>query len=294
MNLNFLSALSPLATLVLLVFLFAIAVVVALWSLLTLGSSPRGVATKRAHKREKNEFIQPIKPNRFMRRPLERAQEEDTGLTSELPTDHVSQSRVRILKTLEPDPELEVPQFKPTTYDQMVNRQRVPKTGLPKTESLNTGLPKTAREDIPTTGRGTPGHGVPPEPTTPPRRLVVPQPPTMTQPTVTQSPMTQPPTPNKVPLRAEAEDTSTQPSLFETSKRRNPPLQPPQIQAPQIQPPQRRPSVQRQESEAAFRASQSQQGQGLKDDETPPKPKTQAEKDDAFEKFLRKNDDLGF
>jgi hypothetical protein len=279
MNLNFLSALSPLATLVLLVFLFGIAVVVALWSLLTLGGGPRGVATKRVPKREKQEFIQPVRPNRFMRRPVETSP-EDNDLESELPTDHVSQSRVKILKTLEPDPDIETPQFKPTTYDQMVNRQRVPKTlvpkpGSPKPEALNTGLPKN--------GRGTPGHGVS-EPTLPPRRIVMPQPTPTSQPTP------------KTPLRTDAEDTSTQPPLFETNKRRNsplkvPPIEPPHIQAPQAQTPQtqplqRKPSVQRQESEAAFRATQGQA------DETPPKPKTQKEKDDAFEKFLRKNDDL--
>jgi hypothetical protein len=287
MNLNFLSALSPLATLVLLVFLFAIAVVVALWSLLTLGSGPSGVATRRTPKRKEAEFIQPVRPNRFLRQAAQSVPEEDNSLPSELPTDHVSQSRVRILKTLEPDPELEVPQFKPTTYDQMVNRQRVPKTGLPKlglpkAEPLNTGLPKGAREDLSMTGRGTPGHGAT-EASPPLHRVVTPRAPTPAQPQV----------PNNAPLRSEVEDTSTQPSLFETGKRRSPSPQamsPQPMQAPHIQPPQRnpQPSVQRQESEAAFRASQ-----GLRE-ETPPKPKTQAEKDDAFEKFLRKNDDLSF
>jgi hypothetical protein len=288
MNLNFLSAMSPLAALVLLVFLFAIAVVVALWSLLTLGSSPRGVATTRLKReREKNEFVQPVRPNRFIRRQPETTP-EDTDLASELPTNHVSQSRVRMLKTLEPDPELEVPQLKPTVYDQMVGRQRVPKTtlpktGLPKVEPLNTGLPKRVQED------GSSGRGVP---NLPPLRTVLPQPPVIAQPQTVRSPV-----PNKPPLST-TEDTSTQPALFETGKRRTPPLQTPQSQvtpqhqaAPQRQP---QPSIQRQESEAAFRASQGSKTSGNKEEENPPKPKTQGEKDDAFEKFLRQHDDLGF
>jgi hypothetical protein len=254
MNLNFLSTLSPLAILVLLFFLFAVAVVVALWSLLTLGSSPRGVAAVHRSKPKKAE--QPLRPNRFMRRQPDTQQPEDDDIASELPTSHVSRSRVRILKTLEPDPDLEVPQFKPTTYDQMVKGQRVPKTGLPKTDALPTGLkPKAAP---------TPTNDVP-----------VATPPRMVTPSLTvldlQTPLDIPQAPKvpTSPLRTNNEDTSTQPSLFETNKR------------------QKQPSVQREESEAAFRASQ-----GVK--ETPPKAKTQKEKDDAFEQFLRKNDDLKF
>jgi hypothetical protein len=256
MNLNFLSTMSPLALLVLLFFLFAVAVVVALWSLLTLGSSPRGVAVVQASKPKKVE--KPYRPNRFMRQRLENVQPNEDDLTSELPTDHVSRSRVRILKTLEPDPELEVPQFKPTTYDQMVNRQRVPKTGLPKSETINTGVPRppsSASNEV----RGTT-----------PRRIVTPSStlPESQTPLNTPQPFRVPPS----PPHKDAEDTSTQPSLFETSKRQSPSRQP-------------QPSVQREESEVAFRASQ-----GSK--ETPLKPKTQKEKDDAFEQFLRKNDDL--
>lgn len=265
MNLDFLSTLSPLALLVLLFFLFAVAVVVALWSLLTLGSSPRGVAVVHAPRTKKVE--KPNRANRFMRQRLEESQSEESedNLASELPTDHVSRSRVRILKTLEPDPELEVPQFKPTTYDQMVKGQRVPKTGLPKPDAPNTGLLKatpTVANDV----RGaTPRRIVPPSPTLP----------------ESQKPLNSPqmprvPTPPLRTFRTDAEDTSTQPSLFETGKRKSPPS-PPQ------------PSVQREESEAAFRASQ-----GMKETPTPAKPKTQKENDDAFEQFLRKNDDLNF
>lgn len=254
---------SPLALLVLLFFLFAVAVVVALWSLLTLGSSPRGVAVVHAPKPKKVE--KPARPNRFIRQRLETPQTEqaEDDIISELPTDHVSRSRVRILKTLEPDPELEVPQFKPTTYDQMVKGQRVPKTGLPKPDAPTTGLPKatsTANNDV----RGaTPRRIVPPSPTLPESQtpLNLPQPPRV-------------PTPPLRTFRTDVEDTSTQPYLFETGKRKSPP-NPPQ------------PSVQLAESEAAFRASE-----GVK--ETPPKPKTRKEKDDAFEQFLRKNDDLNF
>ena len=262
MNLNFLSTLSPLAIIVLLFFLFAVAVVVALWSLLTLGSSPRGVAVVQQPKAKKIE--QPLRPNRFMRQRLETPQaqqlDEDDDLASELPTSHVSRSRVKILKTLEPDPELEVPQFKPTTYDQLVKGQRVPKTGLPKAEVLP-AKPKVAPLETKSPTKDVPAS--PPRIVTPPLTVLELQPPLNNpqQPRVPTS-----------PLRINSEDTSTQPSLFETGKR------------------QRQPSIQREESEAAFRASQ-----GVT--ETPPKAKTQQEKtqrekDDAFEQFLRENDDL--
>jgi hypothetical protein len=260
MNLSFLSTLSPLSLLVLLFFLFAIAVVVALWSLLTLGSSPRGVVV--VHTPKVKKVDKPSRPNRFIRQHLgtPQTQQAEDDIASELPTDHVSRSRVRILRTLEPDPELEVPQVKPTTYDQMVKGQRVPKTGLPKPEAINTGLPKAA----PSANRDTRS--------TPPRRLSTPS---STLPE-SQTPLNipQPPRVPTPPRHTDAEDTSTQPSLFETSKRQVPPRQP-------------QPSVQREESEAAFHASQGST-------EPPVKPKTQKEKDDAFEQFLRKNDDLNF
>jgi hypothetical protein len=260
MNFDFLSTLSPLALLVLLFFLFAVAVVVALWSLLTLGSSPRGVAVVQQPKPKKIE--QPLRPNRFMRQRLETPQvqqpNEDDDLTSELPTSHVSRSRVKILKTLEPDPELEVPQFKPTTYDQLVKGQRVPKTGLPKADAP--AKPKAAPVETKLLTKHVPA---PPHIVTPPLTVLELQPPLHT---------TQQPRVPTSPLRTNSEDMSTQPSLFETGKR------------------QRQPSVQREESEAAFRASG-----GVT--ETPPKAKTQQEKtqqekDDAFEQFLRRNDDL--
>jgi hypothetical protein len=298
MNLNFLSAMSPLTLLVLLVFLFAIAVVVALWSLFTLGSSPRGIASIRTskastHKVSKEKaFARPLRTNRFMKQPLETEPED---IASELPTNHVSRSRVRILKTLEPDPEVEIPQFKPTTYDQMVNRQRAPKTSVPTANTSNpmnvskamnvskpTGVPKT----------GLPTDSLSSNPPKPTREVLAPKeslrgmdkPDTSrpTPPKIVRQPLASPPRVSTPPLRAPAEDTSTQPLLFETRKRQDPPKQ-------------AHPSVQRQESEEAFRASQ-----GLKETEhtaqteTQRKPKTQAEKDDAFEQFLRKHDDLGF
>jgi hypothetical protein len=244
MNFNFLSTLSPLALLVLLFFLFAVAVVVALWSLLTLSSSPRGVAAVHPPKAKKIET--PSRPNRFMRQRLETTQDESKDdIASELPTSHVSRSRVKILKTLEPDPDLEVPHFKPTTYDQVVKGQRAPKTSLPN--ALNTGLPRPPANTSDATPRRTPTPSF----------------------SLPETPVTIPPPPRN-PLRTDVTDTSTQPPLFETSKRPSPPKTP-------------RPSVQREESETAFRASQ-----GLKD----VKPKTQKEKDDAFEQFLRRNDDI--
>lgn len=293
---NFLSALSPLSLLVLLVFLFAIALVVALWSLLTLGSSPRALAVVRPRKARTME-IKPLPSNRFMKQKAEEEKVEE-ALESELPTNHVSRSRVRILKTLEPDPELETPAFKPTTYDQMVNRQRVPKKNLPKVNlpktglpSLTTGLPKQARE-----------IGAPKAPLREANRLE----PTVvrtSQPPAIQPPLPTPlqvPTPPTPPLRTNTEDTSTQPALFDTgrSKRTIPP-KPVSQQAPvEPEPPlqafrqvPRKPSVQREESEAAFRASQ---GLETKSSDSESKPKTQKEKDEAFENFLRKNDDLSF
>jgi hypothetical protein len=322
---DFLSTLPPLALIVLLVFLFAVALVVALWSLLTLGMGPRSIGVVRVPraKQVKKADLQPLPSNRFMRQQgmkqqgmkqqrmkqqVEEASEEDVA--SELPTNHVSRSRVKILKTLEPDPELETPAFKPTTYDQLVNRQRVPKTALPKanlpktglpTDALNTGLPKQARE-----------IGAPKTPLREANRLEPtavrtsqpPVPPPI-QPPVVQPPLAVPPRVSAPAPRTDLEDTSTQPSLFEAGRAKRTPAKP----APQPQPPQqhnpvepepplqkfqqvpRKPSVQREESEAAFRASQ---GSDTKKVDAQPKPKSQQEKDEAFNNFLRKNDDLGF
>jgi hypothetical protein len=300
---DFLSALPPLTLLVLLVFLFAIALVVALWSLLTLGVGPRTLAVARAPraKKVKATTIKPLPSNRFMKQKVEEKTDEDVA--SELPTNHVSRSRVRILKTLEPDPELETPAFKPTTYDQLVNRQRAPKKSLPKvnsglpTDSLNAGLSRQARE-----------IGAP---KTPLREANRPVPEVHTLKTV-QQPVVQQPTPKTPSLRADTEDTSTQPSLFEARNRRVVPA--PRQQTPvEPEPPlqefrqvPRKPSVQREESEAAFRASQGSDTQSLDSQsldtqgldtkrlDSQVKPKTQKEKDEAFENFLRKNDDLGF
>jgi hypothetical protein len=318
---TFLSTMSPLALIVLLMFLFAIALVVALWSLLTFSSSPRALAVVRAPRVKVKRVAaepKPLRSNRFMKPALE-AEVEEEEVISELPTNHVSRSRVRILKTLEPDPELETPAFKPTTYDQMVNRQRVPKTDLPKanlprtglptdltgtTASLNTGLPKPAREVAAPKTSLREANRTAPEPIRP-RPLQ----PSAIQPSAIQQPLnvpTQAPTPL---LRNDGEDTSTQPSLFEANRKRPqpsaqqqnpvrpesvqqglpprdvPPRQTPLPQPALKQPAPRQPSVQREESEAAFRASQSAE---------PAKPKTQKEKEEAFENFLRKNDDLGF
>jgi hypothetical protein len=307
---NFFANMSPLALLVLLVFLFAIAVVVALWSLLTLASSPRSLAFVPARKAKvkKNrlqvEKDKPLRPNRFLKQSLEPEQED---VTSELPAEHVSRSRVRILKTLEPDPDVEIPQFKPTTYDQMVNRQRVPRpsvprpsvprAGLAKTESLKLGLPKTGLPratslitndpvtNDPSVSNETASDDTVPGPTI--RRVIQPPMPELQMPELQmpeiQSNLNIPPRAQPSPgTRSDAEDTSTQPSLFSPK--------PKQSQESKGQEPQRlpQPSVQRQASEEAY-----QQGQRKKEI-APLKPRTQAEKDDAFEQFLRKNDDLGF
>lgn len=334
---TFLSALSPLTLIVLLVFLFGVALVVALWSLLTLSSSPHALAV-RASKVKKLETIpQPLSSNRFMKR-KEPEEVADSGedVESELPTDHVSRSRVRILKTLEPDPELETPAFKPTTYDQLVNRQRVPKTALPKVDLRKSGL----AADSPSTATSKPaGISKSPReigaPKLPPReanrlppealRPSAPRPSNASQPNTSARPVQPPPTaqhslqeplniptppqPPRPPLRTSTEDTSTQPALFEAGKktRANPtpqtPVEPePPLegftpkQQPQPQKP-RQASVQRAESEAAFRASQSSdtKNQGTPANSEPAStPKTQKEKDEAFENFLRKNDDLSF
>lgn len=313
---TFLAAMSPLSLIVLLVFLSGVALVVALWSLLTLGGGPKGVAVARAPKaakepkvakepratkeskiareprarvRVKKDEPQPLPSNRFMKQPLEPdldnpdLDNEDLGnkdIASELPTDHVSRSRVRILKTLEPDPELETPAFKPTTYDQMVNRQRVPKTGLPKMNVPKTGLPTDALRS----------ESKPAKEVTPPRAP-------LEKNVSNVAPPATPPRKITPPLPSDSEDTSTQPSLFETGRRseKNKPGHLAESskaqEAPNLSPPMRQPSVQREESEAAFRASQNAAA--------PNKPKaqsekTQQEKDQAFENFLRKSDDLGF
>jgi hypothetical protein len=260
---TFLSAMSPLALIVLLVFLFAVALVVALWSLLTLGSSPRGVAVARIPKRKKVSQPKPLPSNRFMKQRLE-ADLKNEDVLSELPTDHVSRSRVRILKTLEPDPELETPAFKPTTYDQIVKSQRVPKTASPKaslpkteliTDSLHIDTPKPVSD------------------------ITVPKVAPRVEPTIQQA-FNAPPRAPSSPLRGNTEDTSTQPSLFDSRNKR------PETPKPQpVEPRPHQPSVQRAESETAFRANQHMDT---------PQPKTQQEKDEAFENFLRKNDDLGF
>jgi hypothetical protein len=305
---TFLSTLSPLALLVLLVFLFGVALVVALWSLLTLGSSPRTLALRTPRvKKVKVVEPQPLSSNRFMRRREQKEEEVfEEEVESELPTDHVSRSRVRILKTLEPDPELEAPAFKPTTYDQLVNRQRIPKTALPKVElrktsspaeSLNAPLPQPPREIGAPKMSLREANRLAPEPPRPSQQPIQRQPAqsSLQQPLIP-APKPANPTPHKT-----AEDTSTQPALFEAGKKtRVPPQQTPVEPEPPLQgfrqvP--RQPSVQRAESEAAFRASQ---GQDVKSSgtpatpETPNKSKTQKEKDEAFENFLRKNDDLGF
>ncbi len=269
---TFLAAMSPLTLIVLLVFLFGVALVVALWSLLTLGSSPRAVAVARAPRvTVKKVAPKPLPSNRFMKQRLE-ADLKDEDVLSELPTDHVSRSRVRILKTLEPDPELETPALKPTTYDQMVNRQRVPKTGLTKANLPKTGLPTdTRRMDLPKTTTLNPSLET---------KNVVPAP------SVVQPAINLPPKKITPPLRSDADDTSTQPSLFETGRNKHIVPSSDTREMPASQPRDYQPSLQREESEAAFRASQSL--------ETPAKPRTQEEKDKAFENFLRKNDDLGF
>jgi hypothetical protein len=288
----FLSAMSPLSLIVLLVFLFGVALVVALWSLLTLGSSPRGIATPRAARIQRPEKVRTVQPkpakskanelkplpsNRFMKQRLEAdlgdnvTSSSKDDLVSELPTDHVSRSRVRILKTLAPDPELETPAFKPTTYDQMVNRQRVPKTTLPKMNLPRTGLPADALRSPPPTHLNTTPSPEPPKQHTQPQQSSVPE---LGSEAALQPPLTLPRRVTAPPRVSTTEDTSTQPSLFEAGRKRAA-LEPEPPRPPQ-------PSVQREASEAAFKNSQ------------PATPKSQQEKDEAFENFLRKNDDLGF
>ncbi len=308
---------------------------VALWSLLTLGSSPRGVATasiprtsiKKAPLRKttvkkaiaKNAAApQPLPSNRFMKQRLE-ADLNDEDVSSELPADHVSRSRVRILKTLEPDPELETPAFKPTTYDQIVKSQRVPKTSLPKAHLPQANLSQVSlpKVNLPRTGLPTDSRHATdslqadlPRPT---REVTAPKllpRETASQPRAVQPPLATPPRAPLSPRRIDAEDTSTQPSLFEAGKTKRPDSlklteqeaahpEPVDPEPALLQVPAefrlRQPSVQREESEAAFRGSQNNsQEPNSQDSEISPKPKTQREKDEAFKNFLRKNDDLGF
>ncbi|MGL4610144.1 MAG: hypothetical protein ACRCYY_10725 [Trueperaceae bacterium] len=323
MSLNLFATLSPLALVVLFLFLFALAVIVALWSLFALRSAPRSVETLR------REPLQPSTNNRFMKRQPEVVDPEpfaelrgELATNSELPANHVSSSRVRMLKTLEPDPELELPQPKETTYGQLVNRQRALKKALPKLNLPKLTLPR-------------PGASKPETPRAPKTGLPKPGLP-KTDPTHTEARRV-------VPAR---EDTSTQPPLFETSRRKQivqgdssqtrpnqtlpnqtlpnqtlspapvikpnpsvkpagqPPVLPSQYQVrPKATEPRRvapsqpvsQPSVQRRASEAAYAEQAKQQVPQPKPQEPrQPTKQTPDENEDAFDGFNRKNDDLGF